>query len=173
VRRLRRALLGLIALAVVAFVLLATAVDVPGGPLDEPSGGGVGFTRAKVGDVMTFQSPLIRNPTGRTIRLRKVEPEDVDPGLEVVGIRIVPQQLDEAVMEPGWPPPKSAGQVFDVEGFELPSRGTGVVTAPVLLIGVRFTQLGRHRLTGFRLHYRDRLLRRSSTMTGFIELSDH
>ena len=168
-RRVSRLVLGVAGLALVVLLAFATFLELPGGPLEQQSGGGVGFTRAKPGDVMTFQFPLLHNPTGRTIRLRGIEPRELDPGLRVVGIRLAPQPLDAAVAEPGWPP---RGRLYAVDGYELPSRGTGGDTGAVVVIGLRYTAPGRHALHDLRLHYRDRLLRRVATVTAEISMSD-
>jgi hypothetical protein len=167
-RRARRLLLGLAGLVVVVLVAFATVLELPGGPLEQKSGGGVGFTRAKVGDVMTFQFPILRNPTGRLIRLRSIEPRELDPGLQLVGIRLAPRPLDLAVVQPGWPP---RGRLFGADGYELPSRGTGEETGAVVIIGLRYTAPGEHSLHDLRVHYRDRGLRRVATVTAEISMS--
>jgi hypothetical protein len=171
----RRVLAVLIALALSSFLMFATLVDLPGGPLGDQAGAGVAQGRLKDGDVVTFQFPTILNQSGHTIRLRSIEPRDIDPGLEILGIKIVPEPLQgRAVAQPGWPPHRRVTdtKLYDVDGYEVSSRGTGGTNESTLIVGVRYTGTGRQSIHGFRVHYRDHLLRRVNTIDDVLTLTD-
>jgi hypothetical protein len=169
-----RVLAVLLALALASFFLFATLVDLPGGPLGDQGGGGAAQTRVKDGDVWTFQFTTILNYSGHTIRLTSIEPEHVDPGLKVLGIKIVPEATGLAVAQPGWPPHPNVtdSPLYAVDGYKLSSRGTGDTNSSTLIVGVRYTGAGSKSIRDFRVHYRDHLLRRVNTVDSVLSLSD-
>jgi hypothetical protein len=163
-KRLLYPLLFLLLLVVIAYALFATVLRLPGGPLAESeSFRAVGARGVGAGETRTFFAPLLRNRSGESVTLQKIEPLRRTPGLQIRGIRIVTRlPAGGATDATGFPPRLGGGlRVRKVDGTEI--KGDESVRAAV---GVRLTRPGARTIRGFRVEYRYRGLRRS------VELKD-
>ena len=154
-KRLKKLLVLLLIVVVVggvAYALCATVLRVPGGPLEESRRFiAVGERAMAVGQTRTFYVPVLRNDSGRTVKLEKIEPLRRRPGASVVGARIASRLPRGGATDVAGFPPRGGGSDLErVKDAEIEGGESARVA-----IGVRLTQRGTQTIRGFRVEYRD------------------
>lgn len=146
----RAALCGLLAAALLAGAVFIQDDDYDNGPFghtDSSYGWSIGVSK---GEVFTDGFHVLQNLGDRPVRLIRVEFEDGEPGLEMVGAKVA--GLDRAIgsyqMLPSFPPVNQPpevelGPLSPLEGYVIPPGGEYRTHGVELLLGVRKTVDGR------------------------------
>ena len=163
-------LLILLLLTVIVYALYATVLRLPGGPLSETANfRAVGARGVSVGETRTFFAPLLRNRSGESVSLEKIEPLRRVPGVEIRGIRVVTKLPPGGAADAAGFPPELGGGINVRRVKDVSIDGGETARAAV---GIRLTKPGAKTIRGFRVEYRYRGLRRSVELKDEITLTN-